>query len=189
MGGSLGKLLLLTGQRRKEVAQMTEVEIEGALWRLPASRVKNGRAHVVPLTDAVLAVLAATPRFKSRPGYIFTTTGTSTVSGFDKGRKHLAAMMLQIADKERGELVTIEGWTFHDLRRTTATGMARIGIPVRVAEAVLNHVSGTGGGIVSVYQRHNFADEKQAALEAWSRMVLDLVEGSQGSVVQFGRQE
>lgn len=183
--GPLGKILLLTGQRRKEVAQLTESELDGALWRLPAGRVKNGRAHVVPLADAVLTVIASTPRFKTRLGYNFTTTGTSPVSGFDKGRKHLAARMLQIAEKERGEPVPIEGWTFHDLRRTAATGMARIGIPVRVPEAVLNHVSGTAGGIVSVYQRHDFADEKRAALEAWSRLVLQLVDGKADKVVQL----
>ena len=93
--------------------------------------------------------------------------------------------MVEIAAKERGEPVSIDHWTFHDLRRTAATGMARLGIPVRVTEAVLNHVSGTGGGIVAVYQRHDFADEKRSALDAWSRMVLQLVRAGGGNVVQL----
>ena len=77
----------------------------------------------------------------------------------------------------------IPHWTFHDLRRTAATGMARLGIPVRVTEAVLNHVSGTAGGIVSVYQRHDYADEKRDALDAWARFVGGLVDGTPDNIV------
>jgi integrase len=183
--GPLGKVLLLTGQRLNEAAKITEGEIRGELWHLSADRTKNGRAHDVPLSDAARKVLDAVDRIEGRPGFIFTTTGASPVSGFFKARAHLAGAMEQIAAKERGEAVEIARWTFHDLRRTAATGMARLGIPVRITEAVLNHVSGTGGGIVAVYQRHDFADEKRAALEAWARFVLQLVEGTGGNVVQI----
>ncbi|CAM5419892.1 Prophage integrase IntS [Frigidibacter albus] len=183
--GPLGKVLLLTGQRLNEAAQITEGEIRGDLWHLSSDRTKNARAHDVPLSDAVRAVLCAVERIEGRPGFIFTTTGTSPVSGFFKARAHLAEAMEQIAAKERGEPVTIPRWTFHDLRRTAATGMARLGIAVRVTEAVLNHVSGTGGGIVGVYQRHDYADEKRQALEAWARFVLSLVEGKAENVVRL----
>lgn len=183
--GPLGKVLLLTGQRLNEAARITEGEIRGNLWHLSSDRTKNGRAHDVPLSDAVRAVLGAVEQIEGRPGFYFTTTGTSPVSGFYKARAHLAKAMEQIAAKERGEPVTIPRWTFHDLRRTAATGMARLGIAVRVTEAVLNHVSGTGGGIVGVYQRHDYADEKRQALEAWARFVLSLVEGKPENVVQL----
>lgn len=183
--GPMGQILLLTGQRLSEVARMTDSEIDGALWRLPAARTKNGRAHAVPLSDSTGDVLRAVPRIKSATGYVFTTSGETPVSGFHKAREHLARRMVENAAKERGEPVSIDHWTFHDLRRTAATGMARLGIPVRVTEAVLNHVSGTGGGIVAVYQRHDFADEKRSALDAWSRMVLQLVRGGGGNVVQL----
>ena len=93
--------------------------------------------------------------------------------------------MAEIACDEAGEPVEIPHWTFHDLRRTCATGMARLGIPVRVTEAVLNHVSGTGGGIVAVYQVHDYADEKRNALDAWARFVGDLVDGKSDNVVQL----
>jgi len=93
--------------------------------------------------------------------------------------------MAGIASKERGEPVEIPRWTFHDLRRTAATGMARLGISVRVTEAVLNHISGTGGGIVAVYQRHDYADEKRQALEAWGRFVLSLIVGKPDNVVRL----
>lgn len=183
--GPLGKVLLLTGQRLNEAAQITEGEIGGDLWHLSADRTKNGRAHDVPLSDAVQAVLGAVERIEGKPGFIFTTTGTTPVSGFFKARAHLAEAMERLAAEERGEAVEIPRWTFHDLRRTAATGMARLGIPVRVTEAVLNHISGTGGGIVAVYQRHDYADEKRQALEAWGRFVLSQVQGQPDNVVRL----
>lgn len=183
--GPLGKVLLLTGQRLNEAAQITEGEIRGDLWHLSADRTKNGRAHDVPLSDAVQAVLGAVERIEGKPGFIFTTTGTTPVSGFFKARAHRAEAMERLAVEERGEAVEIPRWTFHDLRRTAATGMARLGIPVRVTEAVLNHISGTGGGIVAVYQRHDYADEKRQALEAWGRFVLSLVQGQPDNVVRL----
>ena len=184
--GPLGKVLLLTGQRLNEAARMTTAEIRGDVWYLSADRTKNGRAHDVPLSGAVRSVLSAVERSEGAEGYIFTTTGTSAVSGFFKARAHLATAMERIAAEELGQHVDIPRWTFHDLRRTAATGMARLGIPVRVTEAVLNHVSGTGGGIVAVYQRHDYADEKRQALEAWGRFVIGLANGSEANVVRLG---
>lgn len=177
--GPLAKVLLLTGQRLGEVAGMRDAEITGDLWHLSAERTKNGRAHDVPLSEAVRDVLAGMERIEGRAGLYHTTNGRTPVSGFHKGRMHLAEHMAEAA----GRLVP--HWTFHDLRRTCATGMARLGIPVRVTEAVLNHVSGTGGGIVGVYQRHDYADEKRQAIEAWSRYVLSVVEGKPGNVVSI----
>lgn len=181
--GALGKLLLLTGQRLGEVAAMTRAEVTGDLWTLTAERTKNARAHDVPLSAPAQAVLAGVERIESKRGLFFTTTGASPVSGFFKARAHLAEAMEKIAAKERGEAVAIPRWTFHDLRRTAATGMARLGVPVRTTEAVLNHVSGTGGGIVAVYQRHDYADEKRQALDAWARHVAALVDGRRENVV------
>ena len=161
--GRLAQMLLLTGQRLGEVVNMTDREISGDLWRLSSDRTKNGRAHDVPLSGAAQDVLSAIERIKGDAEYIFTTNGSSALQGYHKGRNHIANRMIDIASNESGTSVDIPHWTFHDLRRTAATGMARLGIPVRVTEAVLNHVSGTGGGIVAVYQRHDFADEKRGA--------------------------
>lgn len=173
--GPLAKFLLLSGQRLNEAAQITDAEISGDVWSLSKARTKNGRAHDVPLSVASLEVLAGVDRIKGTAGYIFTTTGASPVQGFHKGRAALHAAMNEIATKERGSPIEVPHWTFHDLRRTCATGLARLAVPVRVTEAVLNHISGTGGGIVSVYQRHDFADEKRAALDAWGKFVTTLV--------------
>ena len=183
--GPLGQTLLLTGQRLGEVAGMTDAEISGDTWHMAPERTKNGRAHAVPLSGPVSDVLAGVERVKGKPGLVFTTTGESPLSGYHKGRNHIAERMAEIASNEASEVVEIPHWTFHDLRRTAATGMARLGIPVRVTEAVLNHVSGTAAGIVSVYQRHDYADEKRAALDAWARLVADLVEGRADNVVQI----
>ncbi|MBL4919306.1 tyrosine-type recombinase/integrase [Szabonella alba] len=186
--GAFGKLLLLTGQRLAEVAEMTDAEIRGDVWQLASARTKNGRAHDVPLSGAATAALAAIERVADEDGrvrFVFTTTGTSSVSGFSRGRAGLHKAMQEIAAKERGEPVEIPHWTFHDLRRTCATGLARLGIPVRVTEAVLNHVSGTGGGIVAVYQRHDYAEEKRRALDAWAAFLAELVEGKAGNVVRL----
>lgn len=179
--GPLAQVLLLTGQRLGEVVGMTDGEIRGDTWHLSAERTKNGRAHDVPLSDAARDVMAGVARIAGPAGYIFTTTGRTPVSGYFKARNALAAAMAEVAEEERGEPVEIPHWTFHDLRRTAATGMARLGIPVRVTEAVLNHVSGTGGGIVAVYQRHDYADEKRKALGAWGDAIASFAFGEASS--------
>lgn len=183
--GPLARMLLLTGQRLNEVAQMTEREVRGDTWHLAAARTKNGRAHDVPLTEGMLAILGALEPVKGAPGFLFTTTGETPVSGFNKALHTIQAGMAAAAEEERGEPVEIPHWTFHDLRRTAATTMARLGVPVRVTEAVVNHISGTGGGIVAVYQRHDFADEKRQALEGYGRFLAELVDGKAGNVVRL----
>jgi len=186
--GPVGKVLLLTGQRLGEVEGMSDNELVGDIWQMDASRTKNGRAHDVPLSETVRHVLTGVERIagtKGRAKFIFTTTGETPISGFHKGRNHIADRMMEIASAEKGDDVEIPHWTFHDLRRTAATGMARLGIPVRVTEAVLNHVSGTGGGIVAVYQRHDYADEKRRALDAWAGLVSEIVSGKADNVVRL----
>lgn len=182
--GAMVKMLILTGQRRGEVVGMTDAEIENGIWHLRATRTKNGRSHVVPLSEPARTVLARKVRIYSEAGYVFCTNGTNPVSGFAKAQKRLRSALLEISAEETGKDVQVPSWTFHDLRRTAATGMARLGIAVRVTEAVLNHVSGTGSGIVAVYQRHDFAEEKRQALEAWGQYVKGLVEEGGGKELQ-----
>jgi len=163
--GPLVKLLTLTGQRRDEVAGMTWKEIDGErrLWTLPPGRTKANRPHEVPLSDAVLAVLESLPRIGDK--YVFTTSGTSPSSGYSKGKRRLDALLPP----------DMPEWRLHDLRRSTASGMARLGINLPVIEKILNHSSGSFAGIVGIYQKYSFADEKAHALEAWGRFVTDLV--------------
>jgi integrase len=169
------KMLILTGQRLSEVGGMRweEIDLEGKLWTLPAERVKNGERHEVPLSDAAAEILTALPRIKTTMGFVFTTRRDAAVSGFSRAKDRLDAAAKAAARKD------IEHWTFHDLRRTMASGMARIGIQLPVIEKVLNHSSGSFRGVVGVYQRHTFADEKRAALDAWASFVHSTVSNQQ----------
>jgi integrase len=161
---SVVKLLILTAQRRNEVAGMEwrELDLPGKLWKLPRGRVKNDNGHEVPLSSQALAVIEGVPRVTGR-ALLFTTTGTTPVSGFSKAKAEI--------DEASG----VEDWAFHDLRRTAASGMARLGVSLPVIEKILNHSSGTFRGVVGVYQRHSFADEKRAALDLWGAHVARLV--------------
>jgi integrase len=181
--GRMVQLAILTGARRDEVRGLCDSELKAAecLWTLPAERAKNHREHDMHLSETALAIIAAVPRIKSKAGLLFTTTGETPVSGFSNSKDRLNRLMLQYAREEAQERgddpakVEIAPWVLHDLRRTIASGMARLGVQLPVIERCLNHVSGSFGGIVGVYQRHTFAEEKKAALETWSAHVESLV--------------
>jgi integrase len=162
--GAMVKVLILTGQRRDEVARMewSEIDFGDKLWTLPRERVKNDEKHEVPLSDTAVAVLKSVPRIAGSR-YVFTTNGEAPSSGYSKGKRRLDAL-----------LSGMPPWRLHDLRRTTASGMARLGINLPVIEKVLNHASGSFAGIVGVYQKHGFSQEKRRALEAWAAFVAGL---------------
>lgn len=181
---SIVRLLILTAQRRDEVGKMTwgEVATDPALWTVPASRAKNGRANDVPLSAAALAVIEATPRIDCDEDFAFTTNGLTTFSGYSKLKARLDRAMLAIARDEamaggsNPKRVAIQPWRLHDLRRTVATGLARLGQPVHIIEGILNHTSGALSGVAGIYNRHRYLDEKRAALATWGQFVSDLVE-------------
>jgi integrase len=163
---------------------MTGDEING-VWTIPAERAKNKKPHDVPLSEAARTVLAGLPRMHNKKGYLFCTDGEHAVSGFSRAKRRLDAAMLEVARKETSNAeLEIQSWWMHDLRRTAASGMARLGINLPVIEKVFNHVSGSFGGIVGVYQRHNFADEKRSALETWGRFLTTLCEGKSADNVE-----
>lgn len=185
--GPMIRILLLTGARLREVAQMprSEISADGTIWTLPADRAKNGDEHIVPLAPEVRAIIEVLPRV-AKGKLLFTTTGETPVSGFTRAKEKLDRLMAEAANEERAdddELVVIPKFTLHDLRRTAATGMAGLRFPPHIVEAVLNHRSGTRRGIASVYNRHDHFEEKREALTAWARRVADLVEGKSENVV------
>ena len=164
------RMLILTGQRRGEVAGMAWDELDDDLsaWTIPASRAKNGAAHVVPLSLQAQEFLRATPR---QEGSRFVFPGfRGPFNGFGKAKAAL--------DARSG----VAAWRLHDLRRTVATGLQRLAVRLEVTEAVLNHVSGSRAGIVGVYQRYDYADEKRAALAAWGERVVAIVEDREPAV-------
>jgi integrase len=170
--GNIVQLLLLTGQRRGEVRGMrwSELKLDEKLWVLPQGRVKNKNGHEVPLSAAAIRIIESVPRMKGCD-LLFSTTGETAVSGFSKAKDELDA------------LAGVADWRVHDLRRTAASGMARIGIQLPTVEKILNHSSGSFAGVAGIYQRYQFADEKARALDAWADFVETLVEGKPANVV------
>ncbi len=185
---ALVRLLIATGQRREEVAALnwSEVDLDAALWSLPAERSKNGRPHLIPLNDLARAELLLTRAAKSRKGLVLTTTGATAISGFSRSKKRLDELMLarlRKAAEEKGENpdeVMLTPWRIHDLRRTVATGLQRLGVRLEVTEAVLNHVSGSRAGVVGIYQRHDWAEEKREALHLWGEHLWAVVARASG---------
>jgi integrase len=168
------RLMLLTGARRNEVSRIRWVEIDEAsrLWTIPAERSKNGRAHAVPFSPQAWAIITSMPRLADCP-YIFTADGRKPITGWAKAKTRLSAKA-NIAE---------ESWRLHDLRRTAASGMQRLGVSVPVVEKALNHVSGTFRGIVGVYQTHDYRDEVRDALQRWANHVEGVVSGKPAEVV------
>jgi integrase len=156
-------ILLGTAQRRGELAEMrwSEIDFEAKAWIIPSDRAKNGKQHVVPLSAFSLEMLAEVPRFLNCD-FVFTTTHKSPISGFSKALRRLSQGS-QTSD-----------WRWHDLRRTAASGMARLGVAPHVVEKILNHVSGVISGVALVYNRHGYDLEKRDALEQWGAHLSEL---------------
>jgi integrase len=190
--GAVGKLLLLTGARRDEIAEgrWNEVDLAGKTWTIAKERSKNGVAHEIPLSGAVIEILNSLPRVEGKAGLVFTTTGTTPVSGFSRAKTSIDEAIVDLLRKDaeaRGDdpdgVEAPPSWVFHDLRRTCASGMAGIGIAPHVVEAILNHKSGTIKGVAAVYNRYSYASEKRAALDAWARRLEAILAGAEASNV------
>ena len=147
------KMLILTGQRRGEVAGMRWSEIDNGLWVIPAARMKMKSAHVVPLVPEVVSLLDGLPRLGE---FVFTNDGERSIRNFDDIRKKLPG----------------DGWVLHDLRRTMRSGLSALRIPTEVAEATIGHAP---RGLVAVYNRHDYLVEKYEALHAWAERLMRIV--------------
>jgi len=161
--GDALKFLVLTGQRRSEVAEMrwSEIDLEHALWIIPSARAKNGQSHEVPLSPPSLSVLKYLPRFLASD-WVFTTSGRGPISGFGRMKRRLHVAF------------ATPNWRIHDTRRTVASGMAKIGVDPHVIEKVLNHKSGITSGVAAVYNRYAYEKEKRSALGEWAEHVLGI---------------
>ncbi len=187
--GPILKLLMLTGQRRAEVAgmQWAEIDLDAATWRIPKERSKNGKAHEVDLSPQALEVLQSLKRlgpvvFPARKAparkHVDTTPADlRAVRGFSATKRALDAAIEADRLKERPKAEALAAWRIHDLRRTTATGLAGMGFAPHIIERVLNHISGTQSGLVGVYQRHDYRAERKAALTAWGARVDAIITG------------
>jgi integrase len=183
--GPLLKILLLSGQRLREVGNMrwSEIDLEQALLTIPYARMKGRddidddrkNPHEVPLTPKVVTLLEALKAAQRVHGltsdFVFTKDGAKPVNGFDRLKQRLDRKLAELADGRE-----IKPWVLHDLRRTVRTGLGRLGaqgVLPHVAERVLAHAQPV---LDQIYDQHPYLDEKRAALELWEAQLLAIVE-------------
>jgi integrase len=180
------RLLLLTGQRREEVAHMRWSDIDdsdpgGPVWILPAAATKTGRTHALPLSPLATQILHQCPRAGA---YVFSTRrqrgggGEAAISGFSKLKTRLDDRLAAAATANDSKPPA--PWTIHDLRRTAATEMGRLGIARFTIGRVLNHAD---RGVTGIYDRYSYLAEKRHALNAWAHQVETLTNPLAGNVV------
>jgi integrase len=159
--GYVFRLLILTGQREREVADMrwSEVDFDKKLWTIPAERMKGGRAHEVPLAPEALALIERLPRFSGGESVFTTTGGAKPVNGFSKAKTRM--------DKLSG----VASWVIHDLRRTMRTHLSALPVQDLVRELVIAHAR---PGLHKVYDQYSFQDEKRRCLELWEARLLSI---------------
>jgi integrase len=162
--GDLMRMLLLVGQRRGEVSGMTwfEIDLADAVWTIPAGRSKNGRAHIVHLSDAAMEIVLGLPRMGS---FLFSFDGMRPVAGFQRAVTELRQLMHPTRH-----------FVLHDLRRCVASSMAELGVGHHVVDRVLNHSGGAISGVARVYNRYEYLSERKNALELWGRHIKGLVD-------------
>jgi integrase len=174
IGGSAGacvQMMLLLGQRRSEIAGMRRSEIADGVWTIPPEKMKGRKSHMVPLPAQALAIIERMPRIGDGD-LVFTITGKAPLGHFDRIKKQIDAKM-----------GAGPHWVLHDIRRTTASTMAAIGIQISTIEKILAHKSGTFKGIVGTYQKHSFGPEMALALRQWADHVERIVTGGKSAKV------
>jgi integrase len=178
--GAIIKLLALTGARASEIAALRWDEVHDSMIILPTERTKNGRSHVIPLSEPARAIINAQPQRVNADGKareLVFGFGEGAFTGWGKCRKRLNERIAATTGKP------LPHWTPHDLRRTTATMMAEIGIQPHIIEATLNHVSGHRAGVAGIYNRASYEREKTIALDLWAERLMAIIEGHESNVV------
>jgi integrase len=179
------QLILLTATRLREASDMNRAEInaDGSEWIIPGARYKTKLDHLVPLSRAAQHLLTEM-HIIGRKGWIFTTTGTTPISGFSKYKAAFDRRVLELRTQKNPEVGPLPHWTTHDLRRTARTLMGRAGVNADHAERALGHVI---GGIRGTYDRHAYQAEKLAAFEALAVQINRIVSGEPAAVVPMLR--
>jgi integrase len=181
---------MMLGQRREETAGMrwADLDLEDKVWTIPAEMTKAGRLHIVPLPQAVADMLKAMPHktFLNAKNetelslYVFTGNGKAPISGYSAIKKRLDAKVTEA--RKKAEVADIAAWTLHDLRRTVATEMARLGVARLTISKVLNHADRS---VTGIYDRHGYLAEKRHALETWATYLDGLVNPRPDNVVEL----
>ncbi|MFN7194790.1 MAG: tyrosine-type recombinase/integrase [Rhodospirillales bacterium] len=176
------RVLMLTAQRRDEIACMKHSEISNGCLTIPGSRYKTGDDHLVPLTDGILAIIEAQPKW-AKCKFVFSTNGESPFQGFSKSKAALDKAINQ-ARKKAGNDTPIPDWRLHDLRRTARTKLSALGVSTEIAERTLGHKL---QGIEAVYNQHAYEAEKRDALERLGAAIERILNPPTGNVVEFGK--
>ena len=188
--GAFVRMLLVTGQRLREVAnaKWSEVDLDAKLWTIAAGRMKGDAAHEVPLSHLAVEILEALAKPEERrpSSYVFTTNGgKAPVSGFSKAKIALDRLVNQARMKAVSGAGPIEAFVFHDLRRTMRTALSGLPVPDLVAELVIAHAK---PGLHKVYDQHAYRDEKRRALNLWANKLASIVDGTnRGNVLRLAR--
>lgn len=159
------KLILLTAQRRAEIAQasIAEIDIETGWWVIPSERAKNGYSHRVPLSDLATEIASELIELAGTSKWLIPSPrGDQPINP-----EAITRAVTRIRDK-----LDLEHWSAHDFRRTAATHMASFGIPRLVIGHILNHVDNS---VTAIYERHGYDDEKKSALNLWSKELMDIL--------------
>lgn len=174
--GRVIQLLILTGQRRSEIANLNTDWLDREAWTVtvPAWHYKTDIEHTFPLSAPAIAIIEALPSYKALPEeldkvyYLFPSDkGDKPINGFSKSKEQLDAKIEELGKK--AGLPPLEPWTVHDIRRSVKTGMSRLGVPHLHSEQVLGHVL---PGIGGVYDKHDYLPEKRAALDVWAEAFM-----------------
>jgi len=186
--GPLFRMLALTGQRKSEVAEArwSEFDLAKRLWIIPTERMKADAAHVVPLADDVIALLASLPQFHKGDHLFSTTFGVRAVNGFSKAKtnldKAILAELRKDVDEDEAEKIKLEPFVIHDIRRTMRTGLSALPVPDLVRELVIAH---SKPGLHKVYDQFAYLDEKRRALDLWAARLRSIVEPPPANVVKL----
>lgn len=169
----LMRILILTGQRLREVAGICweEIDLERLEWIIPGSRTKNKLDHLVPIAPLFERLLRSIePDPKRRNGLLLTSNGRTPVSGFSKSKTETDELIAAALRTEKWcDRGPFRPWVRHDARRTLSTMCGEMNVPIAHAEAVLNHVSGTLAGVAGTYWLYKYAREKRRALNKWEK--------------------
>lgn len=168
------KLLLATAQRRGELlkARWADIDTEGARWTIPAEHSKNGKPHAVPLSPLSIELLRELRTLASESEFLFPARRSEQRGDAPMTEK---ALTRAAARNQAG----LERWVPHDLRRTAASHMNRLGTDAIVVEKVLNH---TLPRMMETYNRHDYLTEMRAALDAWGAELRRIIAGTSNVV-------
>jgi integrase len=185
--GAIGKLLMLTGTRRNEIAELrwSEVDLDAATITLPPARTKNRREHVVPLSEQALAIIAAQEHRTNADG-----SPRDLIFGW--GERGFQDWSGSKADLDEGLAGKVSDWILHDFRRSLSTALhERFSVPPHVVEAILGHVGEHKGGVAGVYNKALYLDERRRALERWGEHIEAIVSGrtTKAKVVNLRRRK